>query len=130
MEKKTREIRKTYSFKVDESGKSFSSSNWEVPRKTVRVKGLQLSSDFPNKLYYRGSQKIEIGGDEIFPDGFESKILLSSIGVAPKDRFFDLGDVLPGDLSVKVRYEDQEHERAPFGIGYQFSLVLLIDEEI
>lgn len=130
MEKKTREVRKAFSFFVDEAKKTFSISKWELPRKTVFVKGIQLSSDFPNKLYYRGSQKIEIGGDELFPEGFESKILLSSIGVAPRNRFFELGQVLPGDLSVKVRYEDKEHERAPFGIGYQFSLVLLIDEEI
>ena len=130
MEKETREIRKTFSFQVKEANKSYSPVNWELPKKTKFVKGLQLTSDFPNKLYYRGAQKIEIGGDELFPEGFDSKILVSSISVAPRERFFDLGDVLPGDLSVKVRYEDKDHERAILGNGYQVSVVLLIEEAI
>ena len=130
MEKETREIRKTFSFQVNEANKLYSPVNWELPKKTKFVKGLQLTSDFPNKLYYRGNQKIEIGGDELFPEGFDSKILVSSISVAPRDRFFDLGEVLPGDLSVKVRYQDTNHERANLGNRYQVTLALLIEEEV
>ena len=130
MEKETREVRKSFSFQVDEAGKLYSPSNWELPKKTKYVKGLQLTSDFPNKLYYRGNQKIEIGGDELFPEGFDSKILVSSISVAPRDRFFDLGEVVAGDLSVKVRYQDSNHERANLGNGYQVTLVLLLEEEV
>ena len=130
MERQTREIRKTFSFLVNEANKLYTPVKWELPKKTAFVKGLQLTSDFPNKLYYRGSQRIEIGGDELFPEGFDSKILISSISVAPRERFFDLGEVQPGDLSVKVRYEDKDHERAVLGNGYQVSLVLLFEEEI
>lgn len=130
MEKQTREIRKTFSFQVDEADKLYTPVKWELPKKTAFVKGLQLTSDFPNKLYYRGSQRIEIGGDELFPEGFDSKILISSISVAPRERFFNLGEVQPGDLSVKVRYEDKDHERAVLGNGYQVSVVLLLEEEI
>jgi hypothetical protein len=130
METKTREIRKTFSFRVDQANKVYTPLNWELPKKTKYVRGIQLTSDFPNKLYYRGAQKIEIGGDELFPEGFDSKILISSISVAPRERFFELGDVLPGDLSVKVRFEDNDHERAAIGNGYTVSVVLLIDELI
>lgn len=130
MEKQTREIRKTFSFQVNEAGKLYTPLKWELPKKTAFVKGLQLTSDFPNKLYYRGSQRIEIGGDELFPEGFDSKILISSISVAPRERFFDLGEVQPGDLSVKMRYQDQDHERAVLGNGYQVSVVLLLEEGI
>lgn len=130
MEKTTREIRKTYSFRVEKPNASYAPVKWELPKKTKAVKGLQLTSDFPNKLYYRGTQKIEIGGDELFPEGFDSKILVSSISVAPRERFFGLGEVAPGDLSVKVRYEDRDHERAVLGNGYTVSVVLLIEEEI
>ena len=129
MERQTREIRKTFSFLVNEANKLYTPVKWELPKKTAFVKGLQLTSDFPNKLYYRGSQRIEIGGDELFPEGFDSKILISSISVAPRERFFDLGEVQPGDLSVKVRYEDKDHERAVLGNGYQVSVVLLFEEE-
>jgi len=130
MEKQTREIRKTFSFQVNEANKLYAPVKWDLPKKTAFVKGLQLTSDFPNKLYYRGTQRIEIGGDELFPEGFDSKILISSISVAPRERFFDLGEVQPGDLSVKVRYQDQDHERAVLGNGYQVSVVLLLEEEI
>lgn len=130
MEKQTREIRKTFTFQVTEANKPYTPVKWELPKKTAYVKGLQLTSDFPNKLYYRGSQRIEIGGDELFPEGFDSKILISSISVAPRERFFDLGEVQPGDLSVKVRYQDKDHERAVLGNGYQVSVVLLFEEEI
>ncbi|PTB98006.1 hypothetical protein C9994_00165 [Marivirga lumbricoides] len=128
MEKDTREIRKSFSFRVDKANKIYTPINWELPKKTKYVRGIQLTSDFPNKLYYRGAQKIEIGGDELFPEGFDSKILISSISVAPRERFFELGDVLPGDLSVKIRFEDKDHERAAIGNGYNVSVVLLIDE--
>ena len=130
MEKETREVRKSFSFQVNEAGKLYNPNGWELPKKTKYVKGLQLTSDFPNKLYYRGAQKIEIGGDELFSEGFDSKILVSSISVAPRDRFFDLGEVLAGDLSVKVRYQDSNHERANLGNGYQVTLVLLLEEEV
>ncbi|MGB3465073.1 MAG: hypothetical protein WBA74_07380 [Cyclobacteriaceae bacterium] len=130
MEKQTREVRKSFSFQVTEANESYTPVKWELPKKTTIVKGVQLNSDFPNKLYYRGSQKLEIGGDELFPEGFASKFLQSSINVAPRDRYFDLGQVQPGDLSVKIRYQDRDHERASLGAGYEVSVVLLIEEEI
>lgn len=130
MQKESREIRKVFTFSVNEANKSYNPLNWELNKKTIAVKALQLSSDYPDKLYYRGAQRIEIGGDEIFPEGFDSKFLMSSVSVGPHERFFQLGDVLPGDLSVKVRYEDKDHQRAPMENGYQVKVILLIEERI
>ncbi len=130
MERKTKETRITFSFRVSEANRLITVDNLELPKHTKMVKGLQLISDYPDKLYYRGSQRIEIGGEELFPDGFDSKILVSSVSVAPRERFFDLGDVLPGDLSVKVRFEDKEHPNAAFGEGYSVSLIILIEESL
>ncbi|WP_246848960.1 hypothetical protein [Aquimarina sp. U1-2] len=89
-----------------------------------------MTTDQPDKLYYRGCQKIEIGGEELFPEGFESRILMSSLNVAPRERFFDLGEVLPGDLSVKIRYEDKDHSKAIFAQGYSVSVILLLEESL
>lgn len=130
MEEPLKETRKQFTFEVNEPGKVYSPAKWELPKKTKFVKGIQLTSDHPEKLYYRGSQKIEIGGEEIFPEGFESRILMSSLSVAPRERFFELGQVLPGDLSVKPRFEDQEQEKAAFAGGYMVSVVLLLQEVI
>ncbi len=130
MERKVKETRVAFPFTVSEANKLITIDNLELPKHTKIVKGLQLISDYPDKLYYRGSQRIEIGGEEIFPDGFDSKILVSSVSVAPRERFFDLGDVLPGDLSVKVRFEDTDHSAVAFGAGYTVSLIILIDENL
>lgn len=130
METKTKETRISFPFSVTKEGGLLTVDNLELPKHTKYIKGLQLISDFSDKLYYRGSQRIEIGGDEIFPEGFDSKLLMSSISVAPKGRFFDLGEVLPGDLSVKIRFQDTAHTKAEFGEGYRVSLIVLIEENV
>ena len=128
--KNTKETRVIFSFKMEKQNGLVTVDNFELPKHTQLVKGIQLLSDYPDKLYYRGKQRIEIGGEELFPDGFESKILMSSLSVAPRERFFELGDVLPGDLSVKVRFEDNDHSNATFDGGYRITLILLIQERL
>lgn len=124
----TKETRVIFSFTMEKQNGIMNVDNFELPKHTKYVKGIQLLSDHPDRLYYRGKQRIEIGGEELFPDGFESKILMSSLSVAPRERFFELGDVLPGDLSVKVRFEDTDHGSANFDGGYMVTLILLISE--
>ena len=123
-----KETRVSYSFRVNQSESNVNTSGWELPKQTKTVKGIQISADYPDKLYYRGSQRIEIGGEELFPEGFDSRMLMSSLAVAPRERFFDMGDVAPGDLSIKVRYKDVNHAKAPFVGGYKVTITLLIDE--
>lgn len=126
---KLKRTRASFTFKVDKPGIT-SVDGLEFSKHTKSVVGLQLTSDYPDRLYHRGSQRIEIGGEEIFPDGFDSKLLMSSISVAPNERFFSLGEVLPGDLSLKIRYNDRDHSAAPFGQGYSVSVILLLEEEV
>ncbi|UZO81372.1 hypothetical protein NBT05_02600 [Aquimarina sp. ERC-38] len=126
----TKETRVVFSFRMEKQNGLVSIDTFELPKHTRYVRGIQLLSDYPDRLYYRGKQRIEIGGEELFPDGFESKILMSSLSVAPRERFFELGDVLPGDLSVKVRFEDTDHTKANFDTGYMVTLILLIQQSI
>ena len=126
----TKETRVVFSFKMEKQNGLTSIDSFELPKYTKVIKGIQLLSDYPDRLFYRGKQRIEIGGEELFPDGFESKILMSSLSVAPRERFFELGDVLPGDLSVKIRFEDKDHPSAAFDGGYRITIVLLIEEAI
>ncbi len=128
MEGNTKETRVIFSFKMEKERGLLNVDTFELPKHTKLVKGIQLLSDYPDRLYYRGRQRIEIGGEELFPEGFESRILMSSLSVAPRERFFELGDVLPGDLSVKVRFEDANHTTTPFESGYMVTLVILIEE--
>ncbi|WP_010182638.1 hypothetical protein [Aquimarina agarilytica] len=127
---KVKESRIVFQLNIDKSEGIITSNGWEFPKQTKAIKGIQLSSDYPNKLYHRGSQRIEIGGDEIFPDQFQSSLLMSSLAVAPKERFFDLGEVAPNDLSVKIRYQDENHSQAVFNGGYKLIVTFLIDESV
>ena len=126
----TKESRISFILQVDQNEGIITSSGWEFPKQTKAVKGIQLTSDYPDKLYYRGSQRIEIGGEELFPEGFHSRMLMSSLAVAPRERFFDLGEVPPKDLSVKVRYKDENHGSASFNGGYKVIATFLIDEAV
>ena len=125
----TKETRISFPFKVETANSNFNVTPFELPKHTKHIKGIQLISDYPDRLYHRGRQRIEIGGEEIFPDGFDSKLLMASVSVAPRERFFDLGHVLPGDLSIKIRFEDRDYDAAPFEDGYTISLVVLIEEK-
>ncbi|MGZ4065027.1 MAG: hypothetical protein ACXVP0_18765, partial [Bacteroidia bacterium] len=89
---------------------------------------LLLTSDKDDLLYYRGSQKIEINKEEYFPDGYESKLLMSGINVSPKQRYYDLGGVNPGNGSVKITYLDTEDGRTSF-TSYRVSLYLDCETE-
>ena len=130
MERTTKESRVSFSFAITKEEELLSVDTLELPKHTTFIKGVQLLSDYPDRLYYRGSQRIEIGGEEIFPDGFDSKILMSSLSVAPRERFFDLGQVLPGNLLVKIRYKDTPHTNAAFEQGYTVRMILLLEEKL
>lgn len=127
-EVKTVERYPFFSFRVEEAGKLIT-KDWELPKRTVRVKGIQLSSSYYEKLFLRGTQKIEIGGEEIISEGFVSRALLSTGDVSPFKRFFLFKEVQPGDLSFKFRFQDTDHPRAPFENGYDIHVLLITDEK-
>lgn len=118
--------------KVIEKIFSFSVTTAEVPvskkfdlDKNVKiVRGILLSSDQPNLLFYRGTQRIEISGDEIFPEDYESKILMSGLSVPPDQKFRTLGDgVAAGNGEVKIQFKDVANANAVFA-SYQVNIIL------
>ena len=115
-------IKKRFDLKVTESGKTVSQT-FELDKTIKSVKGILLTSDKDDLLYYRGSQKIEINKEEYFPENYESKLLMSGINVPPRQRYYDLGGVNPGNGSVKLTYQDTEDSRTSF-VSYRVSLYL------
>ena len=71
------------------------------------ILGILITSDRDDLLYYRGTQKIEVNKEEIFPDGYESKLLMSGINVPPNKRYYDFGKMPAGVGSIKVSYKDE-----------------------
>jgi hypothetical protein len=107
-------VDKVYSFAV-ESQNAPVNKKFDLDKNVKLVRGIILSSDKPNLMFYRGSQRIEISGDEIFPEDFESKLLMSGIAVAPDQKYRSLGNgVIAGNGEVKIQYKDTHNPNASF----------------
>jgi hypothetical protein len=114
MEIEKKYIKKRFSFSVNTADESYN-KKFDLDKNVRVVKGLLLSSNKPDQLFYRGSQKIEISGQEIFPDEYESRLLMSGLSVPPDNKYADLGDdVQAGNGEVKVYYKDKTNSLAPF----------------
>jgi hypothetical protein len=102
------------------------SKSIDLEKTITHIDGVLLTSDKGDLLYYRGSQKIEISKDEVFPDTFESKLLMSGINVAPNKRFYQLPHIATGNGNIKIEYQDTNDSRAVFE-SYRVSLYLLCE---
>lgn len=115
-------IYKSYSFLVSNADTSYKQT-FDLDKNIRLVTGLLMSASDPRGLFFRGSQRIEIDGKELFPEGYESKLLMSGISVPPNQRFFDIGDVPSGNAEVKIQYRDENNDNAGFA-PYKVTLTL------
>ncbi len=107
-------VYKTFSFLVDTPAQSYTKT-FELDKNIKMVRALMLSSNKPNQLFFRGSQKLEINSEELYPEDYESRLLMSGISVPPNDRYVDMGDaVLAGNGEVKIVYKDIDNTLAVF----------------
>lgn len=102
------------------------SETFQLDKTVTVLHGLLVACNRDDLLYYRGSQKITINRDEIFPEGYESKLLMSGINVSPNDRYYRLGEKEAGNGQIKVDYQDANNvlDFAPYTVS------LYIDCEI
>ena len=107
-------VYKTFSFLVDTPITSYT-KKFDLDKNIKLVRAMMLSSNKPNQLFFRGSQKFEINGDELYPEDYESRLLMSGISVPPNERYVDMGDaVLSGNGEVKIVYKDTDNTLAAF----------------
>ncbi len=119
-------VYKTFSFLVDTPATSYT-KKFELDKNIKLVRAIMLSSNKPNQLFFRGSQKVEVNGEELYPEDYESRLLMSGISVPPNERYVDLGDaVLSGNGEVKIVFKDINNTLAPFD-AYQVILNLKCD---
>jgi hypothetical protein len=124
-------VKKRFDIDITAAG-TVHSKTFELDKTITTVHGLLIASDRDDLLYYRGSQKIELNRQEIFPEHYESKLLMSGINVSPNDRYYHLGGLPVGNGKVTVQYRDNNFLGFPF-TGYRVSLYLdceLSDERI
>ncbi len=118
-------IKKRFDLLIDSADKQYSKS-FELDKNVTAVHGLLFASDRDDLMYYRGSNKVEINSDEIFPEGYETKLLMSGLNVSPNDRFYNVGGIPPGNFKVKVDYWDTADARLAF-VPYRVSLYLDVE---
>ena len=118
----TKTVKKRFDILVTTANSSFSKT-FELDKNITAVKGILLTADKDDLLYYRGSQKIEINKQEFFPENYESKLLMSGINVSPNLRYYDLGRTPVGNGAVKMEYKDVDDGRTSF-TPYRISIYL------
>ena len=118
-------IKKRYDIDVT-SANELHTKTFELDKTVEKIHGVLFSSDRDDLMYYRGSGKIEINSEEIFPEGYETKLLMSGLNVSPNDRYYNLGGVPPGNFKVKVEYRDSPDTRLLF-TPYRVSIYLDVE---
>lgn len=94
------------------------------------IKGLLISGNRDDLIYFRGTQRIEINGEEYFPENYQSRLLMAGLNMAPHNRFYDLGSVPSGNGVIKVTFQDEDSRLTSFE-PYRVSLYILaeLDDE-
>lgn len=118
-------IKKRYDINVTEQN-AITSKTFELDKNVEKVHGMLFTSDRDDLTYYRGSGKVEINSDEIFPEGYETKLLMSGLNVSPNERYYNLGGIAPGNFKLKVEYKDMPDSRLQFA-AYRVSIYLDVE---
>ncbi len=115
-------VKKRFDILVTKPDKTFSKT-FSLDKTIASVQGILFTSDKDDLLFYRGSQKVEINKQEIFPDDYETKLLMTGINVSPNQRYYECGDVPAGNGNVKIDYKDSADGRTNFE-AYRVSVYL------
>jgi len=119
-------IKERFDIAVTSANQSFK-GEFELDKNANYLLGIALTSDRDDLLFYRGSQKMLLNDVELFPEGFESKLLLSGLNVAPDERMITLGEIRTGNGKLDILYKDSDHINAVFAAYrvtiYAFSAV-------
>lgn len=121
-----RRIKKRFDIQITAADFIFAKS-FELDKNITKIHGLVFTSDRDDLLYYRGSQKVEINRQEVFPEEYESKLLMTGINVSPNDRYYNLGGMEPGNFKITVEYKDTS---SPAAIYAPYRVSLYVDCEI
>lgn len=106
-------IKERFDMTIDTAGAT-KKGEFELDKNAEILFGIAVTSDNDTSLYYRGSQKIQVNDQELFPEDFESKLLMSGLGVAPNQKTIKIGFINTGNGKVEIWFKDTPHPTAPF----------------
>ena len=96
------------------SANTVTKGEFELDKNALRVMGFAITSDRDDLVFYRGSQKIQLNDNELFPEDFESKLLMTGLNVPPNDRMIKIGNVESGNRRLEVWFKDSDTASVPF----------------
>jgi hypothetical protein len=105
-------IRRHFDIQVTEANKEYSET-FTLDKNIIRITGILFTSSIDGLAYQRGSQRLEINGREILPDGHETKINMTGINV-PCDLKYRSVDIPAGNGRIKLEYKDEDNGVAVF----------------
>ncbi len=125
-----RRIKKRFNIEINDTG-TVINKTFELDKNITCIHGLLFTANRDDLMYYRGTQKVEVNMREVFPEEYETKLLMSGINVPPNNRYYDVGDLSPGNFKVTVAYRDVENTIVGFE-PYRISLYLdcTIDDDL
>ncbi len=115
-------LKKRFDMQITAADKTYSQT-FELDKTIAFVKGVLLTSSRDDLMYYRGTQKVEVNRQEVFPEGYESKLLQCGVNCPVNQRYYLTGNLPIGNGLVKIEYKDVSDARAPFE-PYRVSLYL------
>jgi len=121
----SKRIKKRYDVDVP-TANAIHTKTFELDKNVTKVHGILFASDRDDLMYYRGSAKVELNSDEIFPEGYETKLLMTGLNVSPNDRFYNLGGIPPGNFKLKIEYKETADARLQFA-AYRVSVYLDVE---
>jgi hypothetical protein len=106
-------LKERFDFKVEQEGQNIK-KEFDLDSNASYLIGIVLVSDFDELLYYRGSQRILINDKTLFPEGYESRLLMSGLNVSPNDRMVEVGEIETGNGKLEISYQDTPHTNTNF----------------
>ena len=95
---------KTYQFDVPERG-ALISPDFDLDKNVVNITGIALDSTKRGVLFNYGTQRLEMGGQEIFPEGHRSNMLMFGLTASDKLHRFKTA-LAPGTGKMRIIFKD------------------------
>lgn len=81
-------------------------AEFELDKSAKFLLGISVTSNREDLLFHRGSHRMQLSDKELFPEGFESKLLMAGLNVAPDQRMVTLGELPTGNATLDVSFKD------------------------
>lgn len=91
---------------VSAAGAEVSTQNVDTDKSYKRVRGIQMTSTDATAIDGGTFKKFEIDNKEVYPEGFETKLITCGVDVAPNDRFDRDIDERAEGTKVNITYKD------------------------